>query len=157
MTGYVRDLTFTDMNISTTDGLKLDFDGRMTGLPDIGKTSIFLDLHQLRATAAGLEASVRSFAPEAELDISGMAGNAELRLRGHASGIPDDLQTDFVASLGAGYIKSDLNISDLLSGKGAVRFEGNILSHDFDLGRLLGSDLVRECSMRTGIRADIGN
>lgn len=157
VTGYVRDLTFTDMNISTTDGLKLDFDGRMTGLPDIGKTSISLDLHQLRATAAGLEASVRSFVPEAELDISGMAGNAELRLRGHASGIPDDLQTDFVASLGAGYIKSDLKISDLLSGKGAVRFEGNILSHDFDLSRLLGSDLVRECSMRAGIRADIGN
>ena len=156
VTGTVSDLHFRDMSVNTKDSVILRFDGDMRGLPDIARTDITLDLHQLRCTSAGLEATVRSFSPYTELGIAGFAGNSVFRFRGHAKGLPDRIDVDMVASTGSGYAKADVKIENLLSGSESVRIEGNILSNNLDIGQIIGSRTIRQCSLRSGFSADLG-
>ena len=157
VSGTVSDLGFSEMDIATTDGLQLRFDGRMTGIPDIGRTSVLLDLHQLRGTTESLERGIKAFAPDAAIEIGDIARGSEIRLHGHASGLLDNLNTDMVASLGAGYVDTELHIRNLISTSKPLNIEGTISSHNFDIGKILDTDMLRQCSIRSGFRADLGN
>ena len=157
VSGTVDDLTFKSMDIVTSDSLRLDFDGNITGLPDINESRIYLDLHQLRGTSAALEATVKSFAPDSDLEISHLARGSELRTSGIASGPLNDLKADVVASLGAGYLRTGLRIGNLISTEKSITLEGDVLTRNFDIGRILDSGLLRQCSLRTGFKADLGN
>lgn len=157
VSGVVKDLKLDGMDITTSDGVRLVFDGRMTGLPDISSTDISLDLHQLRGTSAGLDAAIEAFAPGSAPGIGRFAKGSEFRIHGHARGIPDNLDVDMVASLGSGYVKTGLEITNLLSAHRGIRISGGITSKDFDIGRVTGSRLMKECSIRSGFSADLGN
>ena len=157
VSGTVDDLAFEGMEIATSDSLRINFDGRITGLPDITGSHISLDLHQLRGTFAAVEASVKSFSPGSELDISNIANKTELRSSGLASGTLNDLDLNIVASLGSGYLKTGLNIRNLISPSESITMNGNVLTHNFDIGKILDSKMLRQCSLRAAFMADLGN
>ena len=157
VSGYVKDLNFKDMSIATQDGLELEFNGRLTGLPDIGKAGISLDLKNMKGTAAGIEAAIKSFSPDAELDIGNIAGNSEINVSGKASGTLNRLKTDMTVRLGQGHAHPVLEIGNLLSQKRSITIAGRIDTRDLDLGTILDSRMLGACTLRSSLKADLGN
>lgn len=157
VSGTVDDLNLSGMSIATPDSLCLEFDGSIAGLPEIRESDITLDLHRLRGTSEALEAAIKAFSPDMKLDISHLARGAELRMHGHVSGSPEAMNLDMAASLGSGYLKTVLDIRNLISADKSVTMEGNVTTRDFDIGKILDSGLLRQCTLRTGFKADLGN
>lgn len=157
VSGVVKDMIFKDMNIRTSDGVRMMFDGRMTGLPDIGKTYFDLDLKEMVTTTSGLEASIRSFAPGSEVNIADMAEGVEFSIRADVSGKLDDLDARVRAVADTGSLAASVNIRNLVSGKGSVRIAGDMASEDFNLGHIVDSRLLGPCSMRAKFNADLGS
>ena len=154
VSGTVDNLELKDMSIATADGVRLSFDGSMHGLPDIGRTFFSLSLHEMNTTTAGLEATVKSFSRDSDIGIGKVAENVSFRLTGEASGTLDNLNAGLTASVDSGYVRSDLNIRHLLSKNSPMKISGRIASENFDIGRITGSRLVRQCSMKAGLSAE---
>ena len=157
VSGYVRDLSLENMEIATSDGVQMEFDGRMTGLPDAGKMHVEMELHRLCGTMAGIEASIKTFVPEMETDLKNIAKDSEITLSGSASGVLDDIDINMRADIGSGYAMAGLRIQNLVSEHRSVNIGGSISTMDLDIGSILDIRMLGQCTMRAGLKADLGN
>lgn len=157
ISGHVDDLRFKDMHICTPDSLEMVFDGSIAGLPAIGKNAVTLDIKELKTTTAGLGAVITAFSPEAGKGIGKIAEGVGMTLAGKVSGRLDDLSVDMTVSADSGSVRADVAIKNLISEKESISIAGDILARDFDIGKIIGTPLIRQCSMKTDFRADLGN
>lgn len=157
VSGRVNDLVFKNMRISTADSLSIRFNGRIKGLPDIGKARMSLELRQLRGTTSCIGNALKAFVPEMQFDPGKFAKGETVCLYGKASGTLNSLNADITAGLGYGYARTRLKIENLLSGNRSTAIGGDVVTHNFDIGKVLDSKLLGECSIRTSFDADIGN
>ena len=156
ISGTVDDLTFRDMDISTSDGMKLVFGGRLSGLPDMDRAKVSLEIEEMKTTSESLDATIRSFSGGTETEIGKWAKGVDFTLKGKAEGSPDDLNADLSLYAGSGYLGTVMNIRNLLSDTDQAAFSGRIRTHDLDLGDIIGSDILHQCSMRASFSADLG-
>ena len=157
VSGFVDNLRLEDMDIAAAGGPEIRFDGSIAGLPDIRRSRISLDIESLKTTSAELESTLRAFSPEAGAGIGKFAEGVEVTLSGKASGTPDNLYADITAAVDSGSVRADVAVKNLMSAKKSISIAGGISARDFDLGRILGTQLLRQCSLRTDFRADLGN
>ncbi len=157
VSGTVKDLSLADMHLETSTGVELDFNGRMTGLPDISRTQITLDLRKMTTTVPELEASIKAFAPDAGINADGIAEGMDLTVKGTSAGILDNLFLDMTAEAGTGKIGATLNIRDILSRKRPISISGDLRTDDLDIGKILGYGNLGGCSLKTRFSADLGD
>lgn len=157
MTGPVRDMTYTDIIAETDGGVKLRFDGRMTGLPDTDKTYLLFDFKELHTDIRGIEKTIEAWAPETKPDFGKFTENVDLDIRGKVSGSFNNMHLGLKIGMDSGFVRTDLALKNLLSSKKSIVVDGSLETEDFDIGGVLGSDFIRQCSMRTSLCADLGD
>ena len=153
ISGTVDDLTFREMDISTSDGMKLVFGGRLSGLPDMDRAKVSLEIEEMKTTSESLDATIRSFAGGTETGIGKWAEGVDFTLKGKAEGSPDNLNADISLYAGSGYLGTVMNIRNLLSDTGQAAFSGRIRTHDLDLGGIvIPKQIMRQLLIRRGKR-----
>ena len=132
-------------------------EGRISGLPDIRKTTLDFNVDDLSFTSDGLGRFIRGFAPSARMDLGKYAPDAKLSFDGKVSGILDNLSVDGkVSSNSIGGLRADIRMKDLLSGKSGRDFSGKVVTEGLDLGRITGISKLGPVTMRSVLDASLG-
>ena len=123
----------------------------VTDVPNMGLNSEFKDF---TFTTEGLGSFLSQFIPGKPLDLSNLARGETFTFNGRTSGSMADLKVDGTLESPSGRARADLAIKDIVDSK-PIRISGNIVTDDLDIGRIIGKDFVRQCSLRAGIRASL--
>ena len=92
-----------------------------------------------------------------EADLKNIAKDSEITLSGSASGVLDDIDINMRADIGSGYAMAGLRIQNLVSEHRSVNIGGSISTMDLDIGSILDIRMLGQCTMRAGLKADLGN
>ena len=156
VSGPVKDLSFKNIDFTTDAGVSGLFDGRLTGLPEISESKVEVAFKDFNISTAGIEETVKAWVPETDIKISDIAKGATMKLTGKAQGAFNDLDLDLRLGLDSGYVLTDISMKNMISKNQPIVFEGSVLSRNFDLGRIIGTDFIRQCSMRASLMASLG-
>lgn len=153
--GPVSDLTVSGFSFTDiTSGVSADADVRIAGLPDTGSMVLDCTLRDSGFTAGGLGTFLSQWTAGKPVDFSGIAKGESFRFNGRARGTLARLEVDGKVNSGAGSAQARLSISDIVGGK-PVTIGGDIITDDIDISRLIGQDIVHECSLRTSLKATL--
>lgn len=157
MSGYVKDFTVSDVNVSSyAGGFSGKVNGRIYGLPEIDKTGISASISNCLLTADGLGKFVSEWMDEDELDLSGYARGIAFHVSGRARGLLNQLHTDISISSLIGKAEGSLNIDNIIDDSSPYGISGEVATDNLDVGRIIGTDMVRQVSLETGFKASIG-
>ncbi len=151
VSGPVADLNFMNMDIRTETGACLGLDGRITGLPDIAGAHIDADIAGMRFASDDIIAVAGN--GRISDAVTEYASGMQFGMDGHFEGKLDDFSADMVFAADSGRISADVTVENLLSRRRPVGIDGHVSSENFDIGRVTGTSMVRECSMETAFSA----
>lgn len=151
--GTVSDLRVRDMQITTAESTSLNFNANLTGLPDFNNTLVFLDIKELTTTVQDIE-SIKN--KKTGLPMVSLPDNFTSLKRLSYSGTFTGFTTDFVAygslTSSIGKLSVDLSIKPKESSR--VSFNGQVSTNKFDLGKLLGNEIIGKTSLKATIKGN---
>lgn len=157
VSGYVDDFTFTDIAVASEEGgFSGTANGRMTGLPDIGQTRLSASVSNFSLTTDGLGRFISHWSQGTKLDLGRFAKGVVFDLDAKTSGLLNKLKIKAELDSPEGSLHADVLLSDIVSTGKAIGIEGTASTHDLDLGRIIGTDIVHQTTMRAGVKAQIG-
>ena len=139
-----------------TQGIVLFVRGTVNGLPDIGKLSVNIKTDSLSFTTTAAESLIGIFSSKKTPAISRYAPGQRFRFSGSASGPISSLNTEGTLSSGIGSATARLTITGLAQKKAQTSITGNIKTDNLDIGAIIGSGLIRECSLKSEFSAQLG-
>ncbi|HTI61289.1 translocation/assembly module TamB domain-containing protein [Mucilaginibacter sp.] len=149
--GRVNDLRTEDLLITGGQATYVKGDFNIKGLPDWNNTFMELNFEQVATNKRDLDFLYSNFSgqPRARVpDIISKFG--EISFKGKFTG----LQNDFVAfgtfKTALGRFDPDLNLK--ISKKGTPSYSGKIATSNFDLGKLLETDIVGRTSLTANVK-----
>ena len=154
VSGPVRDLNFADFSLEASNGAELGFSGRVTGLPDIRKAHLEANIDSLVCTTRNV-AELMGPGKTAER-VAGFAEGVTFFADGSVSGRLDDMDADIRVMADSGSVAADVRIRNLIAAGKQISVEGNVNSRNFDIGRIISSDFIRQCTMDADFRAAFG-
>lgn len=159
VSGEVDNLSLDNLVIDAgMDNISGIFTGNISGLPDIGRLYLDLKPKQLRFTTKGLDTFIRQWSgKDSGTGLSGYAKGEVFYADGMIRGQLNRLSVDVGVNSSIGKIYADLDLSHLASKKKSIMISGNLKTDDLDIGKAIGSDMVRECTLETGLQASLGN
>jgi hypothetical protein len=158
MSGYVNDFSFTDIAIDMEGGQFSGVaSGRITGLPDINRTSIAADLDNFRITSDGLSTFLNEWTKEGGLDLSRFAKGVTFTVNAEGSGPMNDMEIEASVTSDSGDLDADVRISDILKKDKPIGISGIVHTKDLDLGDIIGAEILGPATLKTGLRAHIGS
>ena len=119
--------------------------------PNMGLNS---ELRDFTFTTEGLGTFLSQFIKGKPLDLSNLARGETFVFNGKTSGSLAGLKVDGTLESPSGAARANLDIKDIVDSK-PIRISGNLVTDDLDIGRIIGKDFVRQCSLRTGFRASL--
>ena len=157
MSGYVNDFTVTDVAVSSyAGGFSGTVNGRMTGIPEIEKTRIDATLNKCILTADGLGKFLNEWNDESKLDFGDYAKGITFTASGRAHGLLDHLYTDVNLYSLIGKAEAEIRLDNIISTDIPFGISGHISTRNLDVGRIIGTEIVRQVSMESGFHADLG-
>ena len=126
----------------------------LSDVTDVSNMGLNSELKGFTFTTEGLGSFLSQFIPGKPLDLSGIAPGESFVFNGKTSGDLSDLKVDGTLESPSGRARADLTVKDIADSK-PIRISGNLVTDDLDIGRLIGKDFVRQCSLRTGFRASL--
>ena len=158
VSGYVDNFTFTDITASSeAGGFAGTVNGRMTGIPDIENTTLKTRIKNFKLTTDGLGKFVSQWMREGNLDLSRFAKGITFKLDATTDGLLNDLDINAALSSATGGLNADIRLSDIVSVGQAIKIEGTAQTEDLNIGSIIGADIVGPATLRTGVKAQIGN
>ena len=155
--GYVNDLRFHNIKARTVaDGFSGTVTGRLYGLPDIDKTHIDAEVRDFSLTTEGLSRFVSEWMKKGELDLSRFAKGTTFIVNASADGLLNHMRAVATISSDKGKAEAEALFTDLTKPQLPIGIDGIIRTEDLDLGPILGTDLVHEATLRTGLKARFG-
>jgi hypothetical protein len=158
VTGRINNLKGSGLNISALEETSLVADFNMIGLPDIGETFIFLDLHELNSFAGEVSQITRTLAGKRDagrpvpLDLQALG---KINYKGKFTGFIDDFVAYGELRTGLGTLISDLS---LVPGTGnMLNFGGRLRAINFNAGKLAGTEQVGIISFNTELLGQISS
>ena len=112
------------------------------------------NLKDFTFTTEGLGNFLSQFTQGKPLDLSGIARGETFTFNGSTSGTLADLKVNGTVESSSGRAAANLDIKDIADAK-PIRISGRLDTDDLDIGRLIGKDFVRQCSLRADIRASL--
>ena len=106
-------------------------------------------------TTEGLGNFLSQWTEGKPLDLSGFARGDTFTFNGTTSGTLADLKVNGSLESASGRATANLNIRDIADNK-PIRINGSLATDDLDIGRIIGKDFVRQCSLNTTLRASLG-
>ena len=156
--GFISGLGFDGLSIDGgPDNIAGVFSGTISGLPDVKRMFIDLGVSNLRFSTAGLENFISEWGGGKSPRLRKYAEGTVFDINGRLRGTLDRLDTEITAGSGIGSLMTDIRLSNLMSGKESIGIEGLIRTEDLDIGKIIGSGFIRECSLEAGLEASLGN
>ena len=157
VSGYVNDFEINNIYASSEEGgFTGTVSGKMTGLPDIESTRLNAEVRKFKLTTEGLGTFVSKWMQEGELDISNFAKGTDFSLDAKVDGLMNDMKIDANISSGIGSMTAAIGLKGIVAEEKPINISGTAQTVDLDLGSIIGTDLIRQTSLRTGIKAQLG-
>ena len=154
MEGCVNDLHFYNITArSEAGGFSGTVNGRMTGLPDIERTTIDATIRKFHLTSEGLGNFVSEWTHGNKVDLSRFAKGIIFMVDGSAKGLLNRMNAKISLNSFAGRAQADAILSDITIPSKPIGIEGTIDTEDLDLGRIIGTDIIRQTTLRAGVKA----
>lgn len=143
------------------DGVKLSvrgrnfstrFDGKFRGMGKGQKKNMDLLLSHCRTSSQSLLKVVGDFTGKPlklKKELPAVGGIIDA----HIKGAFDDLRAELLVDTDAGAVAADLRAKDLTNKRREGEISGKISTENLDLGRFLGSELIRQCSLEASLSA----
>ena len=158
VSGTVSSLALGNLRIDGgDDNVSGVFDGRITGLPDTQKMYLDLKIADLVFGSRGLQNFIGEWNKGKAPAIEKYGRGETFILDGHARGTLNRLALTAGIRSGLGRIYADLDMTGLTSGNKSIKIGGSVTTDDLDIGKATGSDIIRQCSMKARLNADLGN
>ena len=156
VSGPVNNLTIDNFNFKDrTSGFGGVANVSLSGLDDISRMGLNSELKNFTFTTEGLGGFLSQWIPGKPIDLSSLARGETFVFNGTTSGTLADLKVNGTLDSSSGTAWADLDVKDIVSDK-PLRVNGGLTTDNFDIGRLIGQDFIRQCSLTTNIRASIG-
>ena len=155
--GTVSDLEIASLGTSLDkEGVHLALGGRIKGLPEVEKMDSQIRIDSLSFTTASIEGILAALSNGKANGIDKYAPGNVFNFKGTVKGGLDSLHLGGVFRSRIGAIIPGLDITGL-AGKGKdIEIKGSLGTWNLDIGRIVGSDLIHECTMNSSLRASIG-
>lgn len=154
--GPVGDIRISNLEFSEDHGISGLVGAELKGLPDIGRLQVKADIGRLDFTTGSLEALLKSISPDSKLKLASFAPDQELTLTGTGGGPVNDLNFTGRLDSGIGSANGVFNVKNLASRTGRTDVSGSVETEDVNIGGIIGSDLIKELTMRTSLKASLG-
>lgn len=156
--GFVRDLRFNEIKAkSAAGGFSGTVNGRLTGLPDIENTGIEATVNNFNITTEGLGIFVSEWMKQGELDLSRFAKGTIFMVDASAKGLLDRMEATASISSLIGNAEADAVLTDLTNADKPIGIDGVIKTDNLDLGRIIGTDIIHETTLRAGLKARLSS
>jgi len=156
--GTVRALALNSFSfITTNNDLDIRLRGSLKGLPDLKKAMLDINVDKLATTSKGIERFLKGMGRDIDAKAleylpEGVRFNISSRLHGMLNQLKAELS--FNSTVG------DLNVNSTINNMAAkdslTTLEGNVTTKDLNIGAFLGNDIIKECSMDSHLKANIG-
>lgn len=157
MSGYVDDFEVQDVRVALKGGgFSGKVNGRMTGIPEIMDTRIDARVSDMLFTTEGLGDFISEWMDEGELDLSRFGKGMMFSLDGRAKGLLNNFRADVAVRSLAGGLEGDIRLAEILSDDVPMHFSGEVSTTDFDIGAIIGNDLIRQTTMAAGLDLKFG-
>lgn len=158
ISGTVSSLSLADLTVDGgKDKISGTFSGMVTGLPETDKMYLDLKMDGLGFSTDGLHDFIRNWGHGNAPDIRRYAKGETFTLDGRARGTLGRLKISAGINSGIGSIYADINMTGLTSRTQSIRIGGNLKTEDFDIGKAMGYNAIRQCTMNARLHADLGN
>lgn len=157
ISGTVGNISISRLETGIGDeGIELSMDGLLKGLPDI--ESLYADIHirSLGFSSASVERLVGGLSAKPAPAIGRYAPGTEFGFRGSMKGHIDNISVKGFLGSDIGSVSTDLKVDHILSSSRPTGISGKIATDGLDIGRIIGSNIIHECTMSTGVRAELG-
>ena len=152
--GYVSSLHFRSITArSEAGGFSGTVSGNMTGLPEIEKTRIKANVRNFHLTTDGLGKFVSEWMKEGKLDLSKFARGTTFNVNAEANGLLNRLNTKVAVTSPIGEAKAEALLTDLTVVEKPIGIDGRLWTDGLDLGNIIGTDLIHQTTLRTGLKA----
>jgi hypothetical protein len=154
MEGTVSDLHFYNISAcSEAGGFSGTVNGTMTGLPDIDRTRIDATVKDFQLTAEGLGLFVSEWTREGKVDLSRFAKGTTFMVDGSAEGLLNSMNAKISMNSLIGSAEAEAVLTDITIPSKPIGIDGTINTKDLDLGRIIGTDIIHQTTLRTGVKA----
>lgn len=109
----------------------------------------------LRFTTASLGTILESVSPGSGVGVSRFAPGEHFKLDAKASGPLNDLAMTCDLATSTGSVSGDIFARDLLDAALPARIQGRLAAGNLDLGGILGTRELGECTLQTGLEATL--
>ena len=156
MDGYVSGLNFRNITVrSEAGGFAGIVNGSLTGLPDIKNTRINAEVKRFHMTADGLGQFVSEWMKEGELDFSRFAKGTIFMVNATADGLLNKMRASVTLSSLIGRAEAKATLTDITVSDRPIGIDGVLKTDNLDLGQILGTDIIHQTSLRTGLKAQL--
>ena len=157
VSGYVDDFNISNVYASSEEGgFAGTVNGRMSGLPEIENTRLSAEVRKFTLTTEGLGTFVSKWMQKSELDISRFAKGTDFSLDARADGLMNDMKVNANLSSNIGSMTASIGLKGIVSEEKPINISGTAQTEDLNVGSIIGTDIIQETSLRTGINAQIG-
>lgn len=154
VSGPVCDLRSKSIQVKSKSGdTFLDVSVRMTGLPDIEQTMSVVEINNCHTTSNDVSRVVGAINGKSGIEFfKRLAPDIKYMFKGSLIGLPDDFVAHGLLTSKAGDIDVDILLKNDLKLNGFV-IKGNVVSHNFDVGKVISAKALGELDMKGSISA----
>ena len=157
VSGYVDDFSIKDVTVAAQEGVFAGtVNGHLSGLPDVEDTRISAKARNFSIDTEGLGKFVTQWMQGDTLDLSRFAKKSIFDLNADVSGSLNKMNIDTDIDYMGGSLDADIVLTDVVSDSKAIGISGTARTEDLDLGAIIGTDIIRQTTLKTGIKAQIG-
>ena len=154
--GPVNDFDLSSFIFREKSGISGSLSGKVSGITHPRDSYIDAKIDGLNFTTDALGKVIESVSPGKGSSVSKYAPGEPFVLNGRLSGPARDLTLTCDLASPSGGVSGAVKARDLMEPDLPSRFSGSVAVNNLDVGGLLGTDEVKECTLRTWMDASVG-
>ncbi len=154
--GTVNDFELASLNFREKNGISGSLSGKVSGITRPKESYIDAKLEGLKFTTEALGHILESIVPGKGAAVSKYAPGEHFVLDGRLSGPAKDLTLTCGLASPSGTVSGAVKARDLLESDLPSRLNGSFAVNNLDVGSLLGTKELGECTLRTRMDATLG-
>lgn len=155
VSGPVRDMDIRKVRICLDDGsLAGTVDGHLGDIPDVRKMSIDAKLSGCVFTSAGVDRMVNAWTTE-KIDFHKFAKGQRFMMNCRVNGPINNMHIRPEIHSLIGALDADIKFHNLIVKSGPIRMDARLRTKDLDVGKIAGTETVRQCSLETGLKMQL--
>ena len=152
VSGPVRDMDIRKVRICLDDGsFAGTVDGHLGDIPDVRKMSVDARLSNCVFTSAGIDRMVNAWTPE-RIDFRRFAKGQRFMMNCRIGGPINNMHIHPEIHSLVGALDADIKFHDLIVEGRPVRMDARLRTRNLDVGKIAGTETVRQCSLETGVK-----